>query len=223
MRDHIAKPVDLEQLVACLRRHVGQAGAAADPVATAPAAPQLLDRAAALQRLGGRQPLYDRLIQSFVQDVPDEMDALRQYVRQASVPDTVRVLHTLRGLAGAVGANALAADAGAQEQAVRARADVQAADADALQRRLDETLALLTPPPAPAVAAEPVDPLEALRRLRQLLVERNMRSVAACEQLAGQADALGPEFVELSTAIGRLDFAKALKACDGLLENLNPR
>ncbi|MFG6485763.1 response regulator [Roseateles sp. BYS78W] len=223
MRDHIAKPVDLEQLVACLRRHAGRGEPAGQAVAASSAPPLLLDRAAALQRLGGRQPLYDRLVQSFAQDAPAEMDALRRYVRLASVADTVRVLHTLRGLAGAVGANALAAEAGAQEQAVRARGDVLAAGADALQRRLDETLAVLTPPPAPAAAAEAVDPLEGLRRLRQLLVERNMRSVAACEALAAQASALGPEFTALSTAVGRLDFAKALKACDVLLENLNPR
>ena len=222
MRDHVAKPVDLEQLVACLRRHVGPVQAAAPPAADA-SPPPLLDRAAALQRLGGRQALYDRLVASFTQDVPAEMDALRRHQREGSVPDAVRVLHTLRGLAGAVGGNALASLAGAQEQAVRARADVQAADADALQRLLDETLAALAPPPGPAAGGQDVDPLEALRRLRQLLVERNMRSVAACEQLAGQGEALGPDFAALSAAVGRLDFAKALKACDQLLDKLNPR
>jgi PAS domain S-box-containing protein len=224
MRDHIAKPVDLEQLVACLRRHVGEVQPGAAVVAAAAPALRLLDREAALQRLGGRVALYERLIASFAQDAPTEMEALRRHVRQRLVPDAVRVLHTLRGLAGAVGANALAAETGAQEHAVRAHGDVRAADVDAVQRLLDETLAQLTPAPAaPAPVAEAVDPLEALRRLRQLLVERNMRSVAACEALAGQADGLGPEFATLSSAVGRLDFAKALKACDLLLESLNPR
>jgi HPt (histidine-containing phosphotransfer) domain-containing protein len=139
------------------------------------------------------------------------------------VPDVVRQLHTLRGLAGAVGADALAALAGTQEQAVRAEADVSAADADALQRLLDETLAALVPPPAPQDATPLTDPLAALRRLRQLLVERNMRSVALCEQLAGHADALGPDFAVVAAAVTRLDFARALKACDQLLERINPR
>ncbi|RZJ07604.1 MAG: response regulator [Rubrivivax sp.] len=223
MRDHIAKPVDLEQLVASLRRHVGHVAAAA-PATEAPA-PQLLDRAAALKRLGGRQELYDRLMATFAQDVPAEMNSLRRYVRLESVPDVIRVLHTLRGLAGVVGGNALAALAGSQEQAVREETDVHAVDIDALKRVLDDTLSALGPltvsPPVPAAAA--VDPLEALRRLRPLLVDRNMRSVAACEQLAQQAQGLGPDFAALSAAVGRLDFAKALKACDLLLENLNPR
>ena len=60
--------------------------------------------------------------------------------------------------------------------------------------------------------------------LRLLLVERNMHSVAACEQLAtAHGDALGPEFAALGAAVARLDFAKALKACDLLLDRLNPR
>lgn len=51
-----------------------------------------------------------------------------------------------------------------------------------------------------------------------------MRSVAACEQLAtAHGDALGPEFAALGAAVARLDFAKALKACDLLLDRLNPR
>jgi CheY-like chemotaxis protein len=220
MRDHVAKPVDLEQLVGCLRRHVGQAGTPQPAAATAPG---LLDRTAALQRLGGRQALYDRLVTSFALDAPTEMRALRRQLRLGAVPDVVRQLHTLRGLAGAVGADALAALAGTQEQAVRAEADVSAADADALQRLLDETLAALVPPPAPQDATPLTDPLAALRRLRQLLVERNMRSVALCEQLAGHADALGPDFAVVAAAVTRLDFARALKACDQLLERINPR
>ncbi|RZL36068.1 MAG: sensor histidine kinase, partial [Rubrivivax sp.] len=226
MRDHVAKPVDLEQLVACLLRHVRPTAATDVAEATRQAAPELLDRAAALRRLGGREALYDRLVASFTQDVPAEMDALRRHVRLAAAPDVVRVLHTLRGLAGSVGANALAALAGDQEQAVRSQADVHAADIDALQRLLDESLAALRAGELPATAPLPAaaaDPLAALRQLRQLLQERNMRSVALCEQLAGQADSLGPVFSALSAAVTRLDFPRALKACEQLLADLNPR
>ncbi|HEV6964564.1 PAS domain-containing hybrid sensor histidine kinase/response regulator, partial [Roseateles sp.] len=96
MRDHVAKPVDLEQLVACLRRHVGPpAASAAGPVAQpATPAPALLDRAAAVQRLGGRQELYERLVKSFTLDAPAELEALRRHLRQASPPDAQRALHT---------------------------------------------------------------------------------------------------------------------------------
>jgi PAS domain S-box-containing protein len=228
MCDHIAKPVDLEQLVACLLRHVGHADGAPRAVVQA-TPPDLLDREAALGRLGGRRALYDRLVAAFAQDAPVEMEALRRHLKKGSAPDAVRVLHTLRGLAGAVGAQALAALAGRQEDALRGGGDVAAAEAavDELQALLDASLRRLAPV-APAVPAAidgvVVDPLEALRRLRQLLVERNMRSVAACEQIAAaHADGLEPEFAALNGAVARLDFAKALKACDLLLDRLNPR
>jgi PAS domain S-box-containing protein len=220
MRDHVAKPVDLEQLVASLRRHAGRAEAAV-PAPPPAAPPRLLDRAAALQRLGGRQALYERLVASFAQDAPAELDSLRHSMREASVPDVARTLHTLRGLAGAVGGNALAALAGSQEQAVRTQGDVSAADPAALRALLDETLAALQPalvaPPASSTPGDVPDVTQALQQLRLLLAERNMRSVGLCEQLAAHAPALGADFSLLSAAVGRLDFATALKACDALL------
>ncbi|MGM9480487.1 response regulator [Roseateles sp. NT4] len=224
MRDHVAKPVDLEQLVACLLRHVGPVPARpAPPVVPAP----LLEKEAALRRLGGRQALYERLALSFAQDAPAELDALKRHQQQQSTADVTRVLHTLRGLAGAVGATALAAAAGRQELALREGVGLGAVDVAALQGLLDASLAALqnvaAPTPA-ATAAAAGDPLETLRRLRQLLVERNMRSVAVCEELAGHhAGLLGADFPPLSAAVARLDFAKALKACDLLLDRLNPR
>jgi len=224
MRDHVAKPVDLEQLVACLRRHVGPV--AARPAPPAPVAP-LLEREAAVQRLGGRMALYERLARSFAQDGPHELEALRRHRQQASPADAIRALHTLRGLAGAVGATALAALAGRQELALREGGDLSGVDLGALQGLLDASVAALatvaTPTPqAPSGAGGSA--LDTLRRLRTLLVERNMRSVAVCEELAaGHADVLGAELSQLSAAVAKLDFAKALKACDQLLDRLNPR
>ncbi|NCT85233.1 MAG: response regulator [Comamonadaceae bacterium] len=231
MRDHVAKPVDLEQLVASLRRHAGPAAPAILPAAATTAA--ILEPEAALRRLGGRRGLYERLAKSFAQDAPAELEALGRHLQQSGRTDAMRVLHTLRGLAGAIGASALAAAAGRQEQALRDGATLEAAvDRAALGALLDDSLAALAPwtspaEPPPEVAAPPRaagGPLEALRRLRLLLVERNMRSVAACEQLAADhASQLGPELGPLSAAVARLDFVKALKACDQLLDRLNPR
>ncbi len=152
MLDHVAKPVDLDQLVACLRRHVGsQPGlppalpADAPDAAAAPAPAMLLDRDGALQRMGGRQALYDRLMAAFVHDGPAQLLALREALQQPGAPDVARALHTLRGLAGTVGAVALAAAAGEQELAVRDSGDASAVNVERLQRVLDDTLASLSP------------------------------------------------------------------------------
>ncbi|MGQ3051133.1 MAG: response regulator [Roseateles sp.] len=229
MRDHVAKPVDLEQLVACLRRHVDPLAARPPAPAGAPRSqPARLDREAALQRLGGRQALYERLVKSFSQDAPVEIEALQRHLQAQRIADAMRVLHTLRGLAGAVGATALAELAGQQERSLRESAELGPVDVSALQGLLDDSLAALAgamPAATPAPPkAEAVAPLEALRGLRLLLVERNMRSVALCEELTTQhAHLLGADLALLSAAVARLDFAKALKACDQLLDRLNPR
>ena len=238
MRDHVAKPIDLEQLVSCLRRCVGPAVPHATPAPVRAVVP-LLEREAALKRLGGRHALYERLALSFAHDAPAEMRALARHLQQPSRADVVRVLHTLRGLAGAVGASALAEQAGQQELALRDGSELGTLDLAVLQALLDDTLAAVHAPADPAAPASSTQPmaasapaetaagaefLEALRRLRVLLVERNMRSVTACEQLGGLPhEGLGPEMAQLAAAVGRLDFARALKACDQLLGRLNPR
>ena len=63
--------------------------------------------------------LYDRLVLAFVQDGPAELAALAAAWAQQRLDDAQRGLHTLRGLAGAVGASALADETGRQEQALR--------------------------------------------------------------------------------------------------------
>ncbi|MFG6413215.1 response regulator [Roseateles sp. DC23W] len=231
MRDHVAKPVELDRLVACLRRHVGATGVGTPSAAAVPQTePQrLVDRDTALRRLGGRLPLYERLVRAFAGDAPRELQALDDAWRAGRVDDALRGLHTLRGLAGAVGADALAQLAGAQEQGVRAAVGGDGVDIAALRRLLADSIdalqATMTHGAQAADAGQPAtpvaDPLEALRALRQLLEERNMRSVAACEQLAGAA--LGPGHAALSAAVARLDFARALQACDALIAELSAR
>ncbi|MDR7332418.1 PAS domain S-box-containing protein [Roseateles asaccharophilus] len=230
MRDHIAKPVELEQLVNCLRRHVGRVDAAVTPAPAVPAvaAAPLLDRPAALRRLGGREALYGRLAVSFGQDAPVELDGLRQALADGHADDAVRGLHTIRGLAGAVGAEQLARLCGDQEQALRRGGPLAAVDLDAVQTLLNDSLAALRehlPAEAAPAAAAPGsgDPLETLKQLRQMLADRNMRSLSLAEQLSGHAPALGADHAALTAAMARLDFAAALAACDALIASLTSR
>ncbi|MFN3304396.1 MAG: response regulator [Roseateles sp.] len=227
MRDHVAKPVELEQLVACLRRHVDAGmstpAEAAEP-APAAAAP-LLNVAGALRRLGGREALFARLVTSFLTDAPAELAALRDAVTRSSAADVERGLHTLRGLAGAVGAEALAQCCGRQEQVLRDGGAAAAVELAPLQQLLDDSLAALRDHAGPSAAtpAPAVDPLQALQALRQLLLERNMRALAVSDTLAAHAEALGPAQAQLAAAIARLDFAAALQACDALIEQRQSR
>ncbi|MFG6466685.1 response regulator [Roseateles sp. BYS87W] len=221
MRDHVAKPIDVEQLVASLRRH--QRPAAPAP-ARAPQPRPLLEPEVALRRLGGRQALYERLVASFRQDGPAELNALSAAWVQQRLDDAQRGLHTLRGLAGAVGASALAEEAGRQEQALRT-GQTHAVDLPVLQGLMARSLAVLQPVGAAAEVRPPASPTtEApagapdLTVLRQLLADRNMRSVAMCEAwLRAQGAAPGASAQAMAQAVARLDFAGALALCEQLL------
>jgi len=127
MVDHIGKPFELGELVDVIRRHARRdgvplealldAGVAADSSGASPsrltpaAAPDGsgLNSAAALRRMGGLTPVYLVALRSF----QAEVDALAAQLDAASAAGdeaaALRALHTLKGLAGTVGADHLSA------------------------------------------------------------------------------------------------------------------
>jgi HPt (histidine-containing phosphotransfer) domain-containing protein len=131
MNDHVGKPFDLDHLVAVLRRQVGLAAAlpaaadktqdadAALPTTVRLAAEQAqVDMAAALNRLGGKTSVYQRMLRGFVKDLADMPAELRAHVRRGDAKQASNLLHTLKGLAATVGATALSSAAAQGERAL---------------------------------------------------------------------------------------------------------
>ena len=145
MANHIGKPFDLVQLIDVILKHarrdgvvlsvdksigsaVQQGGAsgimlAADRCAPAEGlilAAATLDSAAALKRLGGLQPVYLMVLRSFAVEAEKlivQLQSARAGLnRDAALPP----LHTLKGLAGTVGADRLAALCLSAELAIKA-------------------------------------------------------------------------------------------------------
>jgi len=148
MVDHVGKPVDLETLIATLLRHVGRPGSdsPAPPSAAAEHANSPpIDRARAIQRLGGNPVFYDRVVASFLQDSAQCHTHLVQAAAQSDFQEAARHTHTLRSLAATVGANALSATAARTETLLKLRSQspTQAAQTDAAAAQLDESLAQL--------------------------------------------------------------------------------
>jgi PAS domain S-box-containing protein len=111
MNDYLAKPVDIHAFYATLLRWL----APDHPIETAPAKaiveiskPKIMDRDTALQRMGGDQVLYQRLLNRFGEREADAAQRLRQALDAGDKETARRIVHSLKGLAGNIGADQLA-------------------------------------------------------------------------------------------------------------------
>lgn len=120
MNDHVGKPFDLDQLVAVLQRWTGCDTEPGTPVAAAPVADaRAIDVTAALRRLGGNRGTYRRLLTRFIDEHDRLLVALSAAVAHGDVATALREAHTLKGLAGMLGAAALAERAAAAEHGLQ--------------------------------------------------------------------------------------------------------
>ena len=130
MVDHIGKPFDLAELIEVILRHTGKSGAVAGSAArgasgsTADAAItdasiSALDSSTALRRLGGLKAVYLIALRSFIVEAA-KLDGKLQDAEGAQQRDqALAALHTLKGLAGTVGADQLAALAADAERGLK--------------------------------------------------------------------------------------------------------
>ena len=83
------------------------------------------DRATMLERLMGDESLAQTILQGFVVDLPQRLQALREVLASGQVEDATRHAHTIKGAAATVGGEAVRAMAAAIEAAGRS-GDLQA-------------------------------------------------------------------------------------------------
>jgi HPt (histidine-containing phosphotransfer) domain-containing protein len=109
------------------------APAAADPAATAPAsadpaaaAPPIFDRPGMMARLMEDEALAQVIVRGFLDEMPAQIEELRNLVRGGDATAAGRVAHAVKGAAANVGGEALRA------VALRAETAGQAADANAI-------------------------------------------------------------------------------------------
>jgi CheY-like chemotaxis protein/HPt (histidine-containing phosphotransfer) domain-containing protein len=258
MNAHITKPIDKNLLTQTLlqwiaHRTVGTDGTdsteSTQPAYSAPAPPTAdrpIDVDAAAQRLGGSRDFFATIAKAFGTDAAAQLAALRQQLDANDQAGALRSVHTFKGLAATVGANALAQLAAQTEDELKSRGSEAGSGVaqtyhllEALGAQfvgvLDELRALappmdpapITAPSRPAAAAPPWTPEDAqahrdsMRTLRGLLQSGDMQACALCESMrlayAAHPDA---RFGLLAEAVSRLDFAQALVHCNDLLRAL---
>jgi PAS domain S-box-containing protein len=147
MNDHIPKPIDVALLHATLDRWLNRPDAAEPakpaPIAEPTDAPQAtadVDTAGALARLGGNRNMYNRLLVRFRENQGDVMEHLLADRASGNVDAMILRAHTLRGLAGNIGASRLANLAGDLETHLKNGLPAGDATVDALLVQLGEAL-----------------------------------------------------------------------------------
>ena len=237
MQDYITKPVEPEKLYATLARWIGQAvppplSAGGAVAADGPTLPGLstvsgIDSAYGLRHVAGNVALYVQLLDRFRATQRDAGAQIRADYQARRLRQAAARAHTLRGVAGNIGARELQTLAQSVEEGLglaapdrgRLAAGVRALEAavDATMESLDRYFAraAIVPPPPPAPPSVPPDAddaaLDAVAQLDHLLAEYSGDAIDYFEtvraRLAGVLDA--EHMARLEQHLSRYEFEEA--------------
>jgi signal transduction histidine kinase/DNA-binding response OmpR family regulator/HPt (histidine-containing phosphotransfer) domain-containing protein len=253
MNDHIAKPVDIRVLFQTLARWMPSPETAEAPVSARPQAPAApasappaqggrltdvpgLNVTGTLLYVPGREDIIERVLSQFCQAYRSGMSVVLSHMERRENRAAAKLVHALRGAAGAVGATEVQAQCNQVEKALMAIPDgdglVDAVVPDV--QRLDRTLRQLVQdvegrlavsasakPDAAASAEDAVDAGQLRRGVRELAALLEMgdfQAGALYRELAPQLRTLLGE--QAARAIGRAmrvhDYEAARAALQGL-------
>ena len=227
MNDFIAKPIDVAQLFGTLARWVAPSAphdvavSVAQPEEQLPVVPGL-KMSEALRRVGGNVNLMRKLLDRFVETQFDAMLRIATAIDNNQLATAIREAHTLKGLAGNIGAGGLA------DSAARVEHLLSLGSHDGLPQALEAcTLALdelvpkiaqamqggAVPKQSPALVAVDRGQLETrLRELLQLLLQDDAQAVKHLDGIAPMLVATGQaeHARQLKRMLGQYDFEGAL-------------
>ena len=233
MNDHVAKPIDPDNLFETVGRFYrtppvtprsATAAATPDGPGSDRAQPGSLDRRAGLARVAGNEALYLKLLHQFLDQQAPAVAQVTEALAQGDRPLAERLAHTLKGVAGNIGAMQVHAAAAALEQLIHggaAQTAIQAAT-NSVAAALDPLLAdLRRLPPLPSSAALAVftpaesvsaeDTRAAASKLAALLTDLDP---GAADFVEAQHAALRPlmhgdAWAGFATLVQNYDFAEA--------------
>jgi len=246
MNDHIAKPIDPDQLFGVLLRWIRRPdydgvaikdrasakapGATIDAVDALPLDIAGIDVKSALKRTGGNRKRYETLLRRFAQQQAGAIEGIRKALSAGDAATAEPAAHSLKGAAGTLGAAALSEAAAKAETAIKTGQGMDtaltslslalAAAVEAIRGALPEDVATNGDGRA---AADPATVVEPLTRLKRLLETDDGEAadfvVDARPNLCGVLT--GAEIETLSELVGDFNFEGALKCLAGIADRLS--
>jgi two-component system, sensor histidine kinase and response regulator len=205
MNDHISKPIDPSLLYETLSRFYKQAESAQTVEIQKPAPKPIesqdeitnvegLDTKDGLTRVGGNQKLYLKLLQQFVDQQASAPQLIAEALASKDFSTAERHAHTVKGVAGNLGAREIQQVAGTLEKLISSKAATNVQD-DALHK-LESVLSsfigrLKTALPkqeSPKVAVSKVDAAELKSLLQEMMTNLNNFDPAAGELFDAKRD-----------------------------------
>lgn len=248
LNDHIAKPIDPAMLYDTLRRfyqpHAPPTAAVAPgPKTSAPAhgpedLPSLpgLHVDEGLARVGGNRELYHKLLRQFVDQQGGAVSQISDAVAGNQPALAERLAHTLKGVAGNLGAGPIQVAAGALEKLIRDRGpapEIEAATGrlaavldpllTALQTVLGPNRPAAVRPETPA-AVDPVQVRTAATALLKLVAEFDPAAVTFIEKNQALLQPLfpGEAWIAFEKSVQDYAFADAQTRLEAALKDLDP-
>lgn len=241
LNDYISKPIDVQRLTSVLLQWLktknGKAARSnherpADDIPSERALERTkkectqLDTEAALARLGGNQTLYYRLLNMFCEENAQTAQKIRQAWQTGQPDEARRLAHTIKGLAGTIGATGLASAAKALEVSITQNQTALVEEyIEQIEACLIELIGTITSTKK-SVQSENTSALAPesikvnLKKLMRLLEEGNVEAVDITEQLLKDMDGtpIQQEFASVAQTIRRYDFTSALEVLHPLIE-----
>jgi HPt (histidine-containing phosphotransfer) domain-containing protein len=201
MNDHVAKPIDPAALFEAVGRFYTPAADA--PALDQPSGPAQqetlpsiagLDMSDGLSRVGGNQRLYAKILRQFAAQQGPSADQVADALAKGDHSLAERLAHTLKGVAGNIGAAGVQSAAAALERTIRDRST-----ADEIERARQQVKAVLDPLAMAVRTAVGTPGSEASVSVQPETPASPARSREAAARLAGllsDSDPAAGEFVE---------------------------
>ncbi|MES2257616.1 MAG: PAS domain-containing protein [Pseudomonadota bacterium] len=232
---HVAKPIDVDELIATLVKLAPVRGAEPGdaslpaPAEDRPASLPGIDLEAALKRLAGNYPAFVGLLKRFENSQGGTVADVRTLLASDKRHGAAQLLHRLRGVAANLGARDIANFSAQAEVALN---EAREADLALLLTALDQSIDIVTaaartlplPLPAASHGAEAggeydANLPQALAELVSLLENNNMKALTHFQAMRPALDHGAHETVlALANAIETLDFAAAEKLVHDMLK-----